>query len=146
VTADEARARLTPHPEFREVMDAAVAYAVAVGSKFAAHLLGGGDFPWFKPSQAKAPAAPKAPKAAKEKKAPAEKAPRAKKAKAATITEGSVVDIKEALRAEYVDVVGESQMVGLTVVSITGKSARLRTNAKQVLPKVALSDLVLAAG
>ena len=88
---------------------------------------------------AKEPKAPRAPK-----QAPAKKERPAKKAKPAPITVNSRVDIKPAMRAEYADVVGESQMVGLVVLSITGKSARLLTNAKQTLPKVALSDLVLA--
>lgn len=88
---------------------------------------------------AKEPKAARAPKAA-----PAKKERPAKKAKPAPIAVNSRVDIKPAMRPEYADVVGESQMVGLVVLSITGKSARLLTNAKQTLPKVALADLVLA--
>lgn len=88
---------------------------------------------------AKEPKAARAPKAA-----PAKKERPAKKAKPAPIAVNSRVDIKPAMRPEYADVVGESQMVGLMVLSISGKSARLLTNAKQTLPKVALADLVLA--
>lgn len=80
------------------------------------------------------------------KKAPAAAAtPAAKKAKKPSIVAGSKVDIKESVREEYADVVGESQMVGLEVLSISGKNARCKTNAGVTLPKVALVDLALAA-
>lgn len=74
--------------------------------------------------------------------APAKKAPAKKKT---AITAGCKVDIKESVRDEYADVVGESQMTGLEVLSITGKNARCKTNAGVTLPKVALADLALAA-
>lgn len=78
---------------------------------------------------------------------PAPKAPAAPKTpKAVTLGVGSVVDIRKDLRGSYEDVLGFSQMVGLTIEALAGKNVRARTNTGVTLPKIALADLVPSVG
>lgn len=129
-----------------DVLEAAIAYSVELCNGYMAKVRGGVLPGVVKQEQVRAERAQGRATASDD--APANDAPastpRKAKTTAAPITEGATVSVKETSREEYADELGLSQMDGLTVLSVSGKYARVRTANGVTLAKFPLADLTVA--